>query len=400
MKRLWEVKTIGELCDVVTGGTPSRSNRSYFDGGDIKWLVSGDIHRGEIFDCEGRITQAGMDNSNAKLLPINSVLMALNGQGKTRGTVAMLRTVATCNQSLVAINPRPSSGLMSEYLYRNLQGRYGEIRRITGDDNTDRRGLNMNLVRAIQVPVPPLAEQERIVGILDEALDSITTARTNAEANMSHVQTLHASVLNTLMSAGQSWSHSTVGDSFKFIDYRGKTPMKTDSGLRLITAKNVKKGYLSPTPEEWVDPGTYHSWMTRGIPRRGDVLFTTEAPLGNVAQLDTDDRVVFAQRIIIMQPNPSRLDSTFAKYLLLTDRVQGRIQRRATGATAQGIKASLLRSVEIEFPPTLAEQKALVAQLDGSSAYSDRASECLEHKVRALDELRSGFLHRAFAGEL
>ena len=114
MKNGWQTKKIGEVCRLMTGGTPSRTKPQYF-GGDIKWLVSGDIHQGEIFDCEGRITEAGMKNSNAKPLPVNSVLIALNGQGKTRGTVALLRTPATCNQSLVSIYPNEPDKLLPEF---------------------------------------------------------------------------------------------------------------------------------------------------------------------------------------------------------------------------------------------------------------------------------------------
>src|SRR5258708_31606806 len=106
-------------------------------------------------------------------------------------------------------------------------------------------------------------------------------------------------------------------------------------------------GYLQEAPREFVAPKSYASWMTRGIPQRGDILFTTEAPLANVAQLDTDDKVVFAQRIIIMQPEVTRLDRTFLKYLLLSEPVQKRIHAKGTGATVKGIKASLLKRIEI-----------------------------------------------------
>jgi len=166
MKKGWTTNRIGEVCDLATGGTPSRSKPEYF-GGDIKWLVSGDIHQGEIFDCEGRITEAGMRNSNAKLLTPNSVMIALNGQGKTRATVALLRTSATCNQSMVCMTPKANSGLLAEFLYANLHGRYEEIRRLTSDDDKDRRGLNMGIVRSIEIPIAPLAEQREIVTQLD-----------------------------------------------------------------------------------------------------------------------------------------------------------------------------------------------------------------------------------------
>ena len=135
------------------------------------------------------------------------------------------------------------------------------------------------------------------------------------------------------------------------------------SGLRLVTAKNVKMGYLQEMPMEYVAPKSYDGWMTRGIPKMGDVLFTTEAPLANVAQLDTEEKVVFAQRIIVLQPSENNLDRTFLKYLLLSDLAQHRIHEKGTGATVKGIKASLLKSIPIEFPP-LPEQQRIVGLLD------------------------------------
>ncbi len=94
----WPLKTIGETCDLMTGATPSSTVKEYYENGTINWLVSGDIHKGEIYECTKKITQKGLENSNTRLLPVNSVLIALNGQGKTRGTVALLRIEATCNQ--------------------------------------------------------------------------------------------------------------------------------------------------------------------------------------------------------------------------------------------------------------------------------------------------------------
>lgn len=155
--------TIGDSCNLATGGTPDTKNQEYYQNGNIKWLVSGDIHQAEIFDCQGRITEKGLNNSNAKYLPINSVLIALNGQGKTRGTVAILRTKATCNQSLVSINPKNSKFLSTEYLYQNLRARYIEIRKMTGDSGNDRRGLNMGLIRSIQINVPKTLNEQLII---------------------------------------------------------------------------------------------------------------------------------------------------------------------------------------------------------------------------------------------
>jgi|UniRef100_UPI003784BBFC type I restriction enzyme S subunit len=196
----------------------------------------------------------------------------------------------------------------------------------------------------------------------------------------------------------KGWQTKKLSDVCRFIDYRGKTPEKTASGMRLITAKNVKMGFLQREPLEYVAPESYDAWMTRGIPKEGDVLFTTEAPLANVAQLDTDERVVFAQRIIILQPVGSGLDRTFLKYLLLSDTMQGIIREKGTGATVQGIKASLLKEIEISFPP-LAEQQRIVGLLDeafeGLATAKANAEKNLQN-ARALFEshLQSVFTQR------
>tara|TARA_B100000886_G_scaffold131602_1_gene88746 strand:+ start:1842 stop:3203 length:1362 start_codon:yes stop_codon:yes gene_type:complete len=176
----WEHKTIGDICNLMTGGTPSRKEKEYFENGTINWLVSGDINKKTINDCEGKITEKGLNNSNAKFLPINSVMIALNGQGKTRGSVAKLKIKATCNQSLVSINPIDDNQILSDYIYSNLNSRYIEIRKMTGDSGNDRRGLNMPLIRSIKISFPKSIEKQKeiieVIEILDNHIQSLLTS--------------------------------------------------------------------------------------------------------------------------------------------------------------------------------------------------------------------------------
>jgi type I restriction enzyme S subunit len=263
------------------------------------------------------------------------------------------------------------------------------------------KGIKASLLKNIEIGFPPLPEQQRIVGILDEAFDGIAGAKANAEKNLRNARALFESHLQAVFTQqGKGWVETTIGQHIRFIDYRGRTPKKTESGLRLITAKNVKMGYLQETPMEFVAPESYDGWMTRGIPWIGDVLFTTEAPLANVAQLDTDEKVVFAQRIIIMQPNASKLDNTFLKYLLLSQSVQERIRTKGTGATVQGIKARLLKTIEISFPSSLAQQQQIVAKLDSLRDETQRLESIYQQKLDALEALKQSLLYQAFNGEL
>ena len=146
-----------------------------------------------------------------------------------------------------------------------------------------------------------------------------------------------------------TFDHCALGEICNFIDYRGKTPEKTTTGIPLITAKIVKNGFIQ-RPEEFIAEEAYDAWMRRGIPKYGSVIMTTEAPLGEVARIDTDARLAFAQRIIILEPDESRLDSQYLYYAMRDSVLLGRIKARATGTTVTGIKAAELKKVIIDFP--------------------------------------------------
>ncbi|MEI6553187.1 MAG: restriction endonuclease subunit S, partial [bacterium] len=192
----WEESSIGKTCNLMTGGTPSKARKEYFQNGTINWLVSGDINKKEIRDCDGKITKLGLEKSNTKYLPLNSVMIALNGQGKTRGTVAMLRIKATCNQSLVSIYPKDDLKLLPELVFANLDGRYNEIRRLTGDTGNDRRGLNMPIIRNIKFSFPKsIIEQKAIVKKLDELSEQTKKLEVIYKKKLADLEELKKSVL-------------------------------------------------------------------------------------------------------------------------------------------------------------------------------------------------------------
>ncbi|AUW13922.1 MULTISPECIES: restriction endonuclease subunit S [Enterobacteriaceae] len=134
-----------------------------------------------------------------------------------------------------------------------------------------------------------------------------------------------------------------------FIDYRGKTPDKKDSGIPLITAKIVKDGRLN-TATEFISVEDYPLWMTRGYPEVNDVVLTTEAPLGEVA-LIKNKNVALAQRIITLRGYKNILDNKFLKYWLQSEQGQYELESRASGTTVFGIKSSILKKIPIFLPP-------------------------------------------------
>lgn len=175
----------------------------------------------------------------------------------------------------------------------------------------------------------------------------------------------------------------------RFIDYRGKTPPKTDAGIPLVTAKIVKNGGIQ-TPNEFISEEIYDQWMTRGFPKRNDVVLTTEAPLGEVALLK-DENVALAQRIILMRGKPSVLNNGFLKYYFQSREGQHLLQSRASGTTVFGIKAAVLKKIPVPVPPLL-EQEAITAVL---SSLDDKI-DLLHRQNKTLESLAQTLLRHWF----
>ncbi|MCX9133957.1 restriction endonuclease subunit S [Aeromonas veronii] len=186
------------------------------------------------------------------------------------------------------------------------------------------------------------------------------------------------------------WKWIRLGNIAKFIDYRGKTPNKIDAGVRLITAKNIRYGYIDLVPEEFISEADYDQWMTRGFPRVGDTLFTTEAPLGNAAVIDINERFALAQRAICFQwhyPTVSR----FMLIQILASPFQNQLLDNSSGMTAAGVKASRLKEIPVVIPPA-EEQQRIIAKVDELMALCDQLEQRSESQLAAHQTLVEALL--------
>jgi type I restriction enzyme S subunit len=192
-----------------------------------------------------------------------------------------------------------------------------------------------------------------------------------------------------------AWVAESFENLFLFIDYRGKTPPKTSEGVPLITAKNIRMGFLNREPREFIAPKTFSGWMTRGFPRLGDLFFTTEAPLANVCRNNIDEPFGLAQRVICLQPY-GNIDTTFVMYAIMSQEMQSLIDAHASGTTARGIKTAKLKPLPIPLPP-LAEQRRIVAKVDELMAMCDQLEASLAAAATDRARLLESLLHEALA---
>ena len=387
MKAGWEVKALGSLLEVKNGyafdskkftpdaGTPLIRIRDIKEGKGTAINYNGEYN--EEFICKQGDFLIGMDGEF--------------GCYEWKGDPSLL------NQRVCRLE-NFDSGLMSRFLFYGINKYLKEIEAVTG--YTTVKHLSSKTIKTIEFPLPPLEEQRRIVSILDEAFEGLDRARENAEANLKNARELFESVLHASFSEDVDWDIAALNKHVQFVDYRGRTPPKMPSGIRLITAKNVKRGFINREPEEFMDQDAYDDWMTRGYPEIGDVLFTTEAPLANVALLDTAEKVVIGQRLITMKPDKGIIDSSFLCYALLSPKMQETIIAQGTGATVLGIKAKLLKAIPLRFPKDIRHQRDIAASCLKAFQNKGRLEATYNAKLQDLSDLRQSLLQKAFAGEL
>lgn len=264
-------------------------------------------------------------------------------------------------------------------------------------------GVGGSLVRArpaevgnIEIPLPPLPEQKRIAAILDKA-DAIRCKRQQAiQLADDFLRAVFLDMFgDTVTSSGyESSERYKISELVDYIDYRGKTPEKSETGIPLITAKNVKNGYIDEDPREYIPEQNYEAWMTRGFPRKNDVLFTTEAPLGNVALLGDYEKVAIGQRLIALR-SKGKVTHEYLMFLLLHPFVQDLIYARSSGSTVKGIRTKELYDIELPVPGMQRQKKFSAIYWKSKSLTSNQESA---HQLEMLNFC--ALSQKAFSGQL
>jgi type I restriction enzyme S subunit len=234
----WEVKKLGEIANISSGGTPLREKKEYWDG-DIPWVTTALLNNPIIDFAEEYITKEGFQNSAAKLLPKGTLLMAMYGQGQTRGKVSRLMIEATTNQACASLS---ISDCLTDYIYYQLDNNYESIRNLSNDGS--QKNLSLDLIKGILILLPPLPEQQKIAEILsiwDRAIDAqtqlIASLQTRKRALMQQLLTGK----KRLKGFSGKWEMVELGKIFieiaDYNDNKGHTVMTISSKYGLVSQK-------------------------------------------------------------------------------------------------------------------------------------------------------------------
>ena len=397
----WEVHRIGEVCKTGAGGTPLKSYKEYYEGGQIPWLLSGEVAQGEIFESKNFITQIGLENSSARIFPIDTVLVAM--YGATAGQVGILRFEAATNQAVCGI--LPNKNFIPKFIYYAILSKKEEL--ISKAAGNAQPNISQIKIKDTEIPVPPLSEQKRIVSIVDEAFEGIDRAIANTEKNLTNAHELFESYLNAVFTQkGDGWIEKKLGDicSIKHgFAFKGEFFTNDESKYILLTPGSFHEsgGYR----EQGERTKYYVGEMPDGyILNSGDFLFAmTEQAVGLLGSsliVPESDRFLHNQRLGLVQIVAGvAWHNDFFFHQFNTKNFRSAVQSSASGVKVRHTSPNKLGAISVFFPPTIAEQKAVADTLNELLAETQHLTVIYKQKLAALKELKQSILQKAFTGE-
>ena len=354
-----EYKRIEEFATVVTGGTPSTAKSEYWDDGNIPWLQSGCCQNCDVDTVEKYITQEGYDNSSTRMMPPNTVMIALTGA--TAGKVGYLKFEACGNQSITGIFPCDS--MNQRYLfYYLLSQRKKILADCVGGAQTH---ISQSYVKKIQVPMLPLIEQEKIVEVLTK-LSNVISKRQD-----------EIIVIDDLIKArfvemfGNCNDMVSINDLCLIItDGTHQPPKFQETGIPFILVSNLSNNTVTYDTKKYISEETYNELYKRTPIEVGDLLLSTVGSYGHPAVVTEDTKFLFQRHIAYLKPKREVVNSFYLHSALLAPDGQRQIEEKVKGIAQKTLNLSEIRKIMIPVP-----------KLEEQNTFEDFAKQVNKSKV-------------------
>ena len=257
---------------------------------------------------------------------------------------------------------------------------------------------DMNEVLQFDFPVPPIPEQQRIVGILDKAVEGIATAKANVEKNLHNARAIFESHLQSVFTKhGDGWVKTTLGEAYDVRDGTHDSPKYHATGYPLVTSKNLKREGLSFDNVKLISEQDYKKINERSAVHKGDVLFAMIGTIGNPTLVNVEPK--FAIKNVALFKIPSGNSGAFLKHYLDSGWVISKMMKEAKGTTQKFVGLGYLRGFSVNVP-TITTQLEVVKKLDELAEETQHLESIYQRKIAALAALKKSLLYQAFAGKL
>jgi len=399
MKKGWVKRSIDDICVFRGGGTPSKSQERFWKG-DIPWVSPKDMKTDVVTDSIDHISADPIQQSTTNLIPAGSILVVVRSGILARTIpVAITGRDVTINQDIKALCP--DSSVDAWFLFYFLKSRLEEMLSLASRGATVHR-IMADQIRAMEILVPPLPEQKRIVGILDEAFAGIATAKANAEKNLQNARALFESHLHSVFThRGDGWVESTLGETLAVLR----------NGFNCKQDKSGKGQKISRIESIWNAKFDLNRVGYAELPedqqakfrlQKGDVLVShinSAIHVGKTALFDVDEEVFHGVNLLLMRPKPKVLSEYLDLYLKFIFARGYWLRVCKQSINQASVNQQDINRVPIRFP-NIKRQATIVDQMDSLREKTQHLESIYERKLVALEALKKSLLHQAFNGEL
>ncbi|WP_079224753.1 restriction endonuclease subunit S [Stenotrophomonas maltophilia] len=399
----WVDVELIELGEWGSGGTPYKGERSYYEGGTIPWLVIGDLNDAEVTASEKRITQLGLDNSSAKLLPVDTLLIAMYG---SIGKLGITKIECATNQAIAFCKPE-SLLVELKYLFHSLKNQKAAL--ISRGQGGAQQNISQGILRAHKIPLAPRLEQVRIAHKLDALQARVDAARGHLDRVPALLKRFRQSVLAAATSGElteewqgdveSSWKMVALKDVAADFSYGSSTKSSNEGKVPVLRMGNIQNGLL-----DW-DDLVFTSDKTEIEKYKlsmGDVLFNrTNSPelVGKTAVFRCEREAIYAGYLIRVRCSEKLLPDFLSFCLNGPIGLHWRWEVKTDGVSQSNINATKLAAFEFELPP-IEEQREIVRRVEALFALADRVQAQYEAVRARVDKVTPALLAKAFRGEL
>ncbi|MCI6591563.1 MAG: restriction endonuclease subunit S [Spirochaetia bacterium] len=396
MKNDWEIKKLGEVCEINIGRTPERGNFKMWDKEkktENVWLSIADLNNtenGYISDS----TEYVSDNAvpKMKLVKANTLLMSFK---LTIGRCAITKRDLFTNEAIAAL-PILDKNLDLFFLKYYLEN-FDWAKLTEGDVKVKGKTLNKEKLKEVPITIPPLEEQKRIVKILDEKFAMLETVKANAKANLQNAKDLFQSQLTKAFS-NTTWEMQKLSEITEVKDGTHDSPSYYSEGIPFVTQKNITPSGFDLTNTKRISLQDHEKFYKRSNVEYGDILIAMIGANRGMSCI-VNTREVFSIKNVGLIKKSKKTNQEYLAYYLKSEVAQKYVSDASNGGAQEFIGLTSLRKFPIPLPP-LSEQKRIVKELDTLSEKTKALQDIYKKILLDCDELKQAFLQKAFEGEL
>ncbi|MCV0430715.1 restriction endonuclease subunit S [Nitrosopumilus sp.] len=416
----WNVAPLKFIGKLNSGGTPSTGNSEYWDNGTIPWISSGEVNNNSITKCIKKITKLGLIESSAKLFPKESVLIAITGEGATRGRTSILKIEATTNQSVVGIVSNQKKHY-SHFIWYYLQSQYSHLR--NSSHGSVQSGLNLDILRNYPISLQKILEQKQIVNFLDGKTKIIDQEISKSKKLIELIKEKRQSLINHVVTKGlddsvpmkdsgidwvgdipEDWKVSKikfVSDVTGRIGYRGYTIndiVSEGEGAITLSPSNIIDDKFNMNKKTYLTWKKYEESPEIQIFENNILLVKTGSTIGKVCMVpDYREKMTINPQLVVLKP--FKITPKFLLFFMTSNKYKDQIYSSIVGGSTPTISQQEILNHYILFPPRT-EQNHIISYIDKQTIQMDKLISKVESQISKLQEFRESLILSAVTGKI